>query len=318
MHYTFSRPQVDIHPVSGMGGETWFVEFENRFYGNIHRLSDGWHWSHYRMSVGPFETVEQAIDRAYAFFAGRGLEESDKADTYTVRMCGRYAIAPARGEAWAAMGELLGPGIEAMLAALEPRFNVAPSTQIPIVVQNPKTREIKALLARWGFIPHWWKETTPPKFSTINARSEEAASKPLWREAYLHRRCLIAATHWYEWKQIDPKTKQPYALQLKDGEAFMFAGLYSHWIPPGSDESIYTAAILTRDASPSVRDVHDRMPVILHPGIWRDWLDPATNDKGAINDILVNHAILEAKGYKISAKVNSPKNQGPEILNPTE
>jgi len=94
----------------------------------------------------------------------------------------------------------------------------------------------------------------------------------------------------------------------------MFAGLYSRWTPPGSDESIYTAAIITRDASPSMRKVHDRMPVILHPGVWRDWIDPSTTETGQIRDILVNHAVLEAKGYKISAKVNSPKNQGPEIL----
>jgi putative SOS response-associated peptidase YedK len=229
-------------------------------------------------------------------------------------MCGRYAIAPSRNDAWATMGELLGARIEEMLAALQPQFNIAPSTQIPIIRQNPQTREIEPLLARWGFIPHWWKEIKPPTFS-INARQEEAATKPMWRDAYVQRRCLIPATHWYEWRQ-DPAGKQPFALTAAAGESFCFAGLYSKWKPPGSDEAIYTAAIITRPAAESIAQVHDRMPVILHPQVWRAWLDPATQDKAAVKDILEVHAILAAKSYRISAKVNTPRNQGPEILDP--
>ncbi|MGH8528852.1 MAG: SOS response-associated peptidase, partial [Nevskiales bacterium] len=154
-------------------------------------------------------------------------------------MCGRYAIAPSRADAWASVGDLLGAGIQAMLEELKPRFNVAPTTQIPIVIQDPETREIIPVLARWGFIPHWWSEPKPPT-NTINARSEEAARKPMWRHAWLHSRCLIAATHWYEWRQ-EPLPKQPFALQPTDGRGFMFAGLYSKLAPAeGCGESTYT------------------------------------------------------------------------------
>lgn len=130
-------------------------------------------------------------------------------------MCGRYAIAPSRADAWASVGELLEAHIAASLATLEPRFNVAPTTQIPIVLQDRGTGEVRAALARWGFIPHWWKEPKPPT-NAINARSEEAAQKPMWRDAWSRYRCLIAATHWYEWSEATG-VKQPYALQPRDG-----------------------------------------------------------------------------------------------------
>jgi len=229
-------------------------------------------------------------------------------------MCGRYAIAPSRKDAWATVGDQLGAHIAAMLAALEPQFNVAPTTQVPIVRQHPRTRAIEGLLARWGFIPHWWKDLKPPNES-INARSEDAATKPMWRDAWLHRRCLIAATHWYEWRQ-DPSGKQPYALQLTHGEAFMFAGLYSKWTPPGSDESIYTAAILTRTASHSIAHIHERMPVILHPLAWRDWLDPDRKTHELVDQVLVIHSVMEAKTERISTRINSPRNQDPDVLAP--
>ena len=231
-------------------------------------------------------------------------------------MCGRYAIAPRTVDAWATMGDLLGPEVEAMLAALEPQFNVAPTTQVSIVIEDRATGKPKAVLARWGFIPYWWTDVAPPKAATFNARSEEAARKPMWRDAWTDSRCLIAATHWYEWRQ-DPAGKQPFALQ-PDGQAFMFAGLYSRWKPPGSDEWIYTAAILTRDAAPSVAHIHDRMPVILHPSAWNGWLDRMRRDRRAIDDILTVNTIMEARGYRISARVNSARNTDSALLDPID
>jgi putative SOS response-associated peptidase YedK len=229
-------------------------------------------------------------------------------------MCGRYAIAPSRKDAWATMGDQLGPQIEQMLAALEPQFNIAPTTQIPIIRQNPATRAIEPLIARWGFIPHWWKDVKAPTFS-INARQEEAAIKPMWRDAWLQRRCLIPATHWYEWRQ-DPAGKQPFSLRMAEGEGFCFAGLYSRWTPPGSDAAIYTAAIVTRPAAPALAHIHDRMPVILHPLAWRDWLDPDRRSAELVEQVLVIHAVMEAKTERISTRINSARNQGADVLDP--
>ena len=228
-------------------------------------------------------------------------------------MCGRYAIAPDTPDAWADVGTRLGDPVRILLDGLEPRFNIAPSTQIPIVMYDPTNQSNAAVLARWGFIPHWWKEVQPPKFSTINARSEELADKPLWREAWKHHRCLIAATHWYEWQKTSDG-KQAFALQPADGNAFLFAGLYSRWTPPGSDASIYTASILTRAASDNIRHIHDRMPVIVAPEAWQAWLGAEKNSSADATEILAAHVIVNACSYPVSSRVNSPRNNDPAVL----
>lgn len=200
-----------------------------------------------------------------------------------------------------------------MLAALAPRFNIAPSTQVPIVVQSRATGEIRPVLARWGFIPHWWREAKPPG-NSFNARSEDAPRKPMWRDAWLLHRCLIAATHWYEWRS-EAGVKLPFALQTTDGRGFMFAGLYSEGVS-AEGELLYTAAILTREAAPSVAHVHDRMPVILHPNAWRMWLDPRAASPEAVKEILIEHAVGEARSWRISTLVNAARNETPDILMP--
>lgn len=230
-------------------------------------------------------------------------------------MCGRYAVAPTRSDAWAATGQILGDHVEAAIAALEPRYNVAPSTQVPMVYRDRQSREIRAVLARWGFVPHWWKEAGPPKFATINARSEEAATKPLWRDAWRTNRCLIPATHWYEWLE-DRGVKRPFAHQPADERGFMFAGLWSRWRAPGTEEPTFTCAIITRDAAPAIAHIHDRMPLILHPAAWLKWLEPSSPDARWVSDILTESAILETRIWEISRAVNRPANDGPDILLP--
>ena len=231
-------------------------------------------------------------------------------------MCGRYGIAPTEAAAWAPIAAIFGPAIESQLAALKPQFNIAPSTQIPIIIQDPRTREFQALLARWGFIPHWWREKTLPAL-TINARGEDAAEKPMWRDAWQASRCLIPATHWYEWRKV-VGGKQPFAMRFADGKVFCFAGLYSWWRPHREAAPILSAAIITRPASESVAHIHDRMPVILHASEWRDWLDPDHRDPARIHDILKMSAILSAIAWQISPRVNSTRNDGPELLDPIE
>lgn len=179
-------------------------------------------------------------------------------------MCGRFAIAPERADAWASVEDYLGKRIEETLAALKPQFNIAPSLQIPIVVQDRKTGEIRAELARWGFIPHWHKPGTRPPMNN-NCRWESAASKPTWRDAWTGSRCLIAATHWYEWR-TEAGLKTPFAHAIEDGRGFFFAGLYSYAVLESGTVPVLTTAILTRDASASVAHIHDRMPIVVAPG----------------------------------------------------
>ncbi len=213
--------------------------------------------------------------------------------------------------------ELLGENVWAFVCNRDARYNIAPSTTVPIIAQHPESGAMRTLESRWQFIPHWWKEVSPPKFSSINARCEEAAVKPLWRDAWRKRRCLIPATHWYEWQRTSDG-KQPFALQPADGRGFLFAGLYSRWTPPGSDESIHTDAILTREAAPGVRAIHDRMPVILAASGWKEWLDPGLTDKAAVAEVLARHAVTDASGHAVSTRVNSPRNQGHELLQPLQ
>ena len=228
-------------------------------------------------------------------------------------MCGRYAIGPVPGPAWADINEAFGREVEAQLAALKPMFNIAPTMQIPIIVQDRGTREITARVARWGLVPHWWKELKLPS-NTINARSEEAAVKPVWRDAWQFARCLIPATHWYEWRQ-EAAIKQPFALQPRYHRLFCFAGLYAWWTPPGGNP-ILSAAILTRAAAPALKDIHDRMPVVLNANVWREWLDPDLRDAAKVQRLLDVSAILDVVAYKVRTLVNSAKNDGPELLAP--
>lgn len=230
-------------------------------------------------------------------------------------MCGRFAIAPQSAEAWAAVGEVLGAQVEQMLKDLEPRYNVAPTTQIPIIIRDPSSGEARALLARWGFIPHWHRDPQPPKFANTNARSEDVASKPAWRDAWRSTRCLIPASHWYEW-QKDESGKQPFAMTVNQGKGFMFAGLYSLWAPPEGGEPVPTCAILTRAASDSVAHIHDRMPVILHPDGWLPWLDPRLTQPAEIAALLADRTVLEAEAWRISSRVNTPRNDDADVLSP--
>lgn len=262
-------------------------------------------------------------------------------------MCGRYAIAPTRTDAWASVASELGITLAAELGQLKPRYNIPPSLEIPIIVYDREARDYRAISARWGFVPHWWKQAKLPAM-TNNARVEGAADKPMWRDAWKRSRCLIPATHWYEWQEraqekmvthtnfdldrgvasgtaengvrhhFSRKIKQPWAHTSPDGRGFMFAGLWSSWKGPDTVRPIVTAAIITRDASPAVAHVHDRMPVILHPVAWTRWLSPDVTDPQNIAEILEVNAVLEAKTWPVTRQMSKPVFSGPECLDPID
>jgi putative SOS response-associated peptidase YedK len=120
----------------------------------------------------------------------------------------------------------------------------------------------------------------------INARSETAASKPSFRNAFKKRRCLILADGFYEWKG-EPGNKTPMLITLPDSSPFAFAGLWEIWDNKGEEETPYrSATILTREASESVISIHNRMPVILKPAAFDEWLDPDNHNVDALQDIL--------------------------------
>ncbi len=232
-------------------------------------------------------------------------------------MCGRY-VSPDRAaieRAWQIVRSDGNP--------FEPRYNVQPTTIVPILALEPDGLALRA--ARWGLVPHWWKETKPPKF-TFNARLEEAASKPMWRDPMRRGRCLVPAVGWYEWRSVertDPRTgeisvvKQPHYIRRGDGRLFCFAGLMSGRAKAESTETHLTCAILTTSSAGPVAEVHERMPVVLPDDAHADWLDPALIDSARVAGIARERpAPSEFVHYAVRRLVNNAKNEGSELIEP--
>jgi putative SOS response-associated peptidase YedK len=191
-----------------------------------------------------------------------------------------------------------------------PRWNIAPTQQVPIVRQNNKEPKRTFSLARWGLIPYWAKDRSIA-VKTINAMSETAAEKPAFREAMSRRRCLIPADAFYEWLRIGVKEKQPYSFGMIDDSVFAFAGLWDRWRDAG-DEVLETCTILTTKPNSLVADVHDRMPVILRQEDYDLWLDPGVTNPAHVAECLKPFHSGLMKKYPVSMRVNRTENDGPD------
>jgi putative SOS response-associated peptidase YedK len=204
--------------------------------------------------------------------------------------------------------------------ALEANFNVAPTTEVYAVRADDGERAIATM--RWGLVPFWAKDLKVGA-RMINARSETASQKPAFRRAFTKRRCLVPADGFYEWQKIEgQKTKQPWFIHRVDGEPLAFAGLYEFWHPKddeGSDvegaDLVVSCTILTTSANKAMEPVHDRMPVMLAPGIWDDWLDPAS-DLDFVSSLMVPAPETLLTMYPVSTAVNSVRNRGAELVEP--
>lgn len=204
------------------------------------------------------------------------------------------------------------------------RFNVLPTTDVPILRVDPAAGAMQLASARWGLVPHWWKQAKPPRF-TINARSEEAAAKPMWRGPLRHARCLLPAEGWYEWQEvesIDPATgevkrvKQPHYIRRPDARPFCFAGLLDAWQPPGASAALQTCAILTKAAAGPVAKVHERMPVVIPDALHHAWLDPRLVDADGVMAMIKEHAATQFEHYAVSPRVNGREAEGESLIEP--
>lgn len=190
-------------------------------------------------------------------------------------------------------------------------YNAAPSMRLPVI--RPGEGEREALSMRWGLIPGWWSQPTLPT-ATINARSEEAAAKPMWRGALRHNRCLVPALGWYEW-HVALEGKVPYFIHAPGLAGLCFAGLWSGRKNPAGELQL-SFAILTRAASPVLAALHNRMPVVLPPSAWDDWLAPWPADHAARLAAQAAGADGEFEYYPVSRYVNAPRNQGEHCIEP--
>jgi putative SOS response-associated peptidase YedK len=246
-------------------------------------------------------------------------------------MCGRF-VSPdeaAIQRAWHVGRGSPNPLNEAALQRR--RFNVLPTNQVAVLVQSQTIFEssdeharLMLTNARWGLVPPWWKQPKLPRF-TINARSEEAAMKPMWRQSFRTFRCLIPAEGWYEWPEksdIDATTGeitelgQPHYFYRPDHELFCFAGLASRWNSPASEVPVLTCAILTRGASASVAPVHDRMPVILPESDFASWTDTKLTDAQKVIELIARSACTEFNHHAVDKLVNSRKSDGEHLIEP--
>jgi putative SOS response-associated peptidase YedK len=217
-------------------------------------------------------------------------------------MCGRYAltsppavIAERFGLAWA--------------RDVEPHYNIAPSQMIPVVRETAEGRQLAWV--KWGLIPSWARDASIG-MKLINARAETLADKPAFRNAYHHRRCLVPADAFYEWKPMAGR-KQPYCIRLRDRGLFGMAGLWERWVAPDG-QVVESCTIVTVDANALVAELHDRMPLILAPDDYAAWLAAETPEAalpraGAAEDMLA---------YPVSPLVSNAKNDVPACLVPID
>jgi putative SOS response-associated peptidase YedK len=190
-----------------------------------------------------------------------------------------------------------------------PRYNIAPTHRVLAVRQSDPDRDAEMSELRWGLIPHWAKDISIGS-RLINARSETAATKPSFRNAYKTARCLIAADGWYEWRKLEA-SKQPYNIRRKDRSPFYFAGLWSSWRGTdraGKQLNVESCTILTAEAGESLRHIHPRMPVVLGPGLYEQWIDGDIHEVERLDRIVQQRAMLDFEAYPVSTYVNRPVN----------
>jgi putative SOS response-associated peptidase YedK len=228
-------------------------------------------------------------------------------------MCGRYSITT-NPEAMRQLFRFLNP-----TPNLRPHYNAAPTQELP-VVRRDRSGAHELVQLRWGLIPAWAKDQRIG-YSMINAKAETVAEAPAHRAAFQSRRCLVAADGFYEWRQ-EGKRKLPYRFTLRDGGLFAFAGLWERWRRPrqrpgqapdaGGDAPLETFTIIVTEANNLVRKIHDRMPVIIDAADHDAWLESAETTIPLA--LLQPYPAEKMRSYPVSPRVNSPKNDDPDVM----
>ena len=229
-------------------------------------------------------------------------------------MCGRYALSgPAPGEWSQSRIRTRFPGLGDAVT-LRQRFNVAPTDEVACVTSDREGAPRGELL-RWGLVPHWAKD---PGLGAkmINARAETVAEKPAFRDAFSRRRCLIVADGFYEWERRGPKARHPFHVTRTDRAPFAFAGLWATWHGP-DDHLLRSCSIITTAANDTMRELHDRMPVILDPEAEAAWLDPAT-PAPLLHELLASLEPEATALREVSRAVNDARHDAPDCLDGPE
>lgn len=215
-------------------------------------------------------------------------------------MCGRFTLT-ASGEELAEAFDLDAP------PSLAPRYNIAPSQDVVAVVGEPDGRR-RLRIVRWGFVPQGGVTGRP----VINARAETAWRRPMFSTAFARRRCLLPADGFYEWQAVpgSPR-KQPHHIHLTGGGLFALAGI---WEPTAEGRG--TCAILTTEPTAALREIHDRIPVIIARESYATWLDP-TRARAALLPLLGPYAETALEAVAVGTAVNDARAEGPVCIRPS-
>ena len=221
-------------------------------------------------------------------------------------MCGRYTL---KASPEVVAGQFLAdlPGLK------KPRYNIAPSQMVACVRGTPESQRREGVFLRWGLVPSWAKDPAIGQ-KLINARAETVGEKPSFRRSFRHRRCLVLADGYYEWRK-EEKGKQPYYIRMKDERPFAFAGIWEHW-DGGDDQTIESCAMLTTEPNELMATIHHRMPVILKPEDYDGWLDVSLQDSPRLLRFLYSYPAGDMVAFPVSLKVNNPKFDDPACLDP--
>jgi putative SOS response-associated peptidase YedK len=225
-------------------------------------------------------------------------------------MCGRFVSARKRLELLQEFGVLR----DNVTDEPAPDYNVAPTKQIYAVL-TAKDRERELRTVKWGLVPFWAKEPSGGA-RMINARAETVAEKPAYRRAFAKRRCILPADGYYEWKD-----KKPFYIVRTDGRSLAMAGIYELWrdatVPDDHEKAfLWTASVITTQATDDVGEIHDRMPMIIEPELWADWLDPDNTKISQLHAAMHPAMNGSITSYPVSTAVNFVRNNGPELIRP--
>ena len=189
-----------------------------------------------------------------------------------------------------------------------PRWNAAPTSKLPVVFSATGSRILT--LMRWGLIPSWAKDSKIG-YSTFNARAESLTTRAAFRGAWqAGRRSLVLADGYYEWRDAD---KQPFAVALANRGPMTLAGLWDEWRSP-EDESIKSFAIITTNANALLAPLHDRMPVVVPPDGWDDWLGENPMTERAVNTLPRPYPEKAVAFWAVDRRVGNVRNDSPDLF----
>lgn len=218
-------------------------------------------------------------------------------------MCGRFQLT-ASPEEIAEHFQL------SRLPKYQPSFNITPARKILCIVEL-EDKSLKAVNLFWGLVPSWSKDSKN-SHNLINARAETIREKPSFRTAFHKRRCLIVAQGFYEWQKLD-SGKQAFHIHHQDNQLFAFAGIWEHW--QQEQQALYSCSVITTEATELMQPIHDRMPVILPPDHYSNWLDKSNSEDQAFM-LLDNLAYTDMSTTLISDWVNNPRHEDERCITP--